>query len=443
MKYIPAMSRRDAEQQARAFAVKDDELWSQLRQLSPEEAAQLAAEGGLDAIRKSVPDLEFRLKVAKHQHWMTSNLDPRKTIAEYGQQLGIDPARLPPEPRPEKIALWKLDSLERSAKRELEIKESLHRNNAILKQIAPETSEFSFDGLFALWVKVRAPKIERKHASKIQLFKSVIGDVDYRTVTQSHAAKFRDHLASMGITKASQHNYLTVVRSMFSAAVSENKLPSNPISGVTVHGKRQNGKAHEDRPFTGAEERLILEKAVETKFGFKRHVEAMWMLRLLAWTGARPKEIAQLRKRDVYVELGVPLIHIREEQPLQSVKTSDPRKVPLHRAVADFVAYAKDADDDFIFARFPHDKNNGRSSWLTSRFGRFLRETCGIEERKKTLYSFRHRFIDATRNAGMPEEMSKALTGHSTGDVHGKYGRGAGLRTLAEAMAKVDPLSDN
>ena len=216
--------------------------------------------------------------------------------------------RLPPEPEPAKsifgsLTVWK----------EVQTRVDDYRiasaNNAILKKIAPQSSEFSFDGLFELWVKVREPKIKRKHASKIQLFKSVIGDVDYRTVTQSHAAKFRDHLATMGISKASQHNYLTVVRSMFSVAVSENKIPSNPISGVTVHGKRQNGKAHEDRPFTGAEERLILEKAEETKFGGKRHVEAMWMLRLLAWTGARPNEIAQLRKRDVYATRSAPDPH--------------------------------------------------------------------------------------------------------------------------------------
>ena len=41
VRYIPAMSRRDAEKRARSYAVKDDELWSLRRQLPPEEAAQL------------------------------------------------------------------------------------------------------------------------------------------------------------------------------------------------------------------------------------------------------------------------------------------------------------------------------------------------------------------------------------------------------------------
>jgi hypothetical protein len=110
--------------------------------------------------------------------------------------------------------------------------------------------------------------------------------------------------------------------------------------------------------------------------------------------------------------------------------------------VADFVEFAEKANTDFVFAAFPYDKNNGRAAWLVSNFSRFLRVTCGISNPQQTLYSFRHRFVDATRDAGIPEELSKALTGHSTGDVHGKYGRGAGFRVLSDAMAKVNPMAD-
>ena len=233
------------------------------------------------------------------------------------------------------------------------------------------------------------------------------------------------------------------MKALFSAAVSTNKLTVNPIFGVRVHGNpRRLFVDRNDRPFSGVEERLILKKAAETKLGGKRHQDVMWMLRLLIWTGARPREIAQLRKPDVYTESGVPLIHIREGHPLQSVKTSHARKVPLHSEVANFIAYANKASGDFIFGSFSHDKNNGRSAWLVNNFGKFLRETCGITDRKKTLVSARHRFIDATRDAEMSTEMSKALVGHSTGDVHGKYGRGAGLITLAEAVETLNPLKD-
>jgi integrase len=448
VKYIPAMSRRDAEKQARAFATQDDELWSKLRQLSATEAAHLASSGGLDKVRQSAPDLEFWLRVWRHQQTTFAGMDPRKTIREYGQQIGIDPARLPDEIGPEKTALMMYDGLRGAKDRERQTLEALQRHDSVLRKLIPQASEFSLDGLFQLWIKVREPRLTHRHDAIIKKFRDVIGDVDYRLVTQADIAKFRDHLATLQLSKESQGNYLTRLKALFSAAVNANKIATNPAAGVNVFGKKPRLKASEDRPFTGAEVRLILEKAEATKLGGQiggrgkeRHTEIMWMLRLLAWTGARPNEIAQLRKCDAGVDNGVSFIHIREGHPEQSVKTGDSRKVPLHKAVADFVSYAHKADD-FVFAAFPYNRINGRAAWLKSIFGRFLRQTCEVTEDSKTLYSLRHRFIDATRNAGVSEEMSKALTGHSTGDVHGRYGKGFDLRVLAEAMAKVNPLAD-
>ena len=425
VKYIPAMSQRDAEKQARAYAVADDERWSKLRGLSPKEA-KVVSFWGIDRLGDVLPTLEWKIAAAKQ-----------------------DQVALRDEIRTNKNDPATIESVNRQIQ-ELEARKTyllglLREQQELFENLTEDSSGFSLDDLFNLWVKVKEPKTTRKHASKMQLFKSVIGDVDYRTVTQAEAAKFRDHLATMDIEKPSQHNYLTVVRAMFSAAVSENKIPSNPISGITVHGKRPNGKAHEDRPFTGAEERLILERAAETKFGGNRHEDVMWVLKLLAWTGARPNEIAQLRKCDVYVEFGVPLIHIREGHPFQSVKTSDSRKIPLLPAVADFVAYAKKANDDFVFSSFSRNSCNGRAAWFMKNFRKLLNEKCDITgDRRKTLYSFRHRFADATRDprTGVSVEISKYLMGHSTGDVHGKYGRGVGLRQMAEAMAELNPLAD-
>jgi integrase len=136
------------------------------------------------------------------------------------------------------------------------------------------------------------------------------------------------------------------------------------------------------------------------------------------------------------------LIHIRADHPEQSVKTGKGRIVPLHPSVQEFIAFAE-TKDDFVFDTFPYDKNNGRIAYIGQRFGKFLREVCEIIEPQKTLYSFRHRFVDATRNAEVSEEMSKVLTGHSSGDIHGKYGRGPALKKLAEAISKVNPLADD
>jgi integrase len=208
---------------------------------------------------------------------------------------------------------------------------------------------------------------------------------------------------------------------MFSAAVSRTIITSNPASGITVNGEEPR---RDRRAFTGEQLKIILNMAAETKFGGKRHTEVMWLLRLAMWTGCRINEAAQLRKCDVYRQNGVPVIHIKEGHPQQSVKNGESvRKVPLHPVVAEgFLAFAQASETDFIFGAFPYNRDNGRAAYLITRFGKFLRETCGINEPGLKQHAIRHRFHDAMDNAEIIEARQKTITGHARGDVHGKYG---------------------
>lgn len=75
-----------------------------------------------------------------------------------------------------------------------------------------------------------------------------------------------------------------------------------------------------------------------------------------------------------------------------------------------------------------------RSKW----FGRYLRETCDIRDANKVFHSFRHSFKRMTRDAGLPEEVHDALTGHSSGGGIGRqYGRGFSLEPLFRAVDQV------
>jgi hypothetical protein len=70
-------------------------------------------------------------------------------------------------------------------------------------------------------------------------------------------------------------------------------------------------------------------------------------------------------------------------------------------------------------------------------FGRFLRQTAGVKDRRKVFHSFRHSFKRMARNAGVPEEFHDAITGHAGGGSVGKsYGRGVSLKPLLEAMER-------
>ena len=71
-------------------------------------------------------------------------------------------------------------------------------------------------------------------------------------------------------------------------------------------------------------------------------------------------------------------------------------------------------------------------------FGRLLRKKAGITDRRKVFHSFRHSFKRMARDAGIPEEMHDALTGHAGGGGVGKsYGRGVSLKPLIDAMDRI------
>ena len=87
-------------------------------------------------------------------------------------------------------------------------------------------------------------------------------------------------------------------------------------------------------------------------------------------------------------------------------------------------------------------KEGGYAGWIIRNFPKFRRDVCGITDDKVTLYSIRHRFVDAMREADVPEDKRHAISGHSIEKgAAGKYGKGAGLKALAAEMAKVDPLA--
>lgn len=302
---------------------------------------------------------------------------------------------------------------------------------------ASPAAEFTLDGLFAIWVRVKAPKIERKHRASLALFKAYLGDRDFRTVTTADVQGWCDDLAQSGHTYTTQKKHIENLQGLFSAVVPR-YMPASPAKGVKPDGRAVKARKGS---FTGAQLSSILTHAEATNFGGKRRVETLWLIRLAIWTGARINELAQLRKSDVGVESGIARIHFPAVENMAG-KTGS-RKVPLHPTVADaFLAYAQGSASEYIFGAFKDDPNNGRAGWLISNFRGFLDDACGITDRKLTLHSIRHRFHDALDNAGIAMDRQHVLVGHAGGDVHSRYGQGAGLKQLALDVAKLDPFSD-
>ena len=121
------------------------------------------------------------------------------------------------------------------------------------------------------------------------------------------------------------------------------------------------------------------------------------------------------------------------------------RPIPVHAQLIElgfikFVAAEAKARGEraWLFSQVAPGTTGARaySKW----FGRYI-GAQGVTDTAKVFHSFRHGFTDALRVAGVGEDVSRALVGHTQGGVLGRYGAkemAARYRhRLAEAIASV------
>jgi integrase len=457
IKYIKAQARPSALAEARLLSVKCDALIAAVGRMSGEERADIARDGGWKEweVRAGVHDLTLYLAqlIEERPAGEERQEGPRPNLyvaekPEKGPATRIDFGPPDDDSDPD-VQVVKMRRYARTFGREAA---AMRKARAGIPGAAPG----ALLALVDLWERIKAPRGTRtaqRTRQAVELLAKVIGnDVGPQQLTQAHIVAFRNAYAHKG--ESVQTKNLNSVRAVLAVAVDEGLIPINVAAGIRPR-KAVGGKLVDEnkkwKPFTAEEMRTILEKAKEVRWGqtsrshANKHEDVLWVLRLLIYTGARLNEICQLRPQDVYVEAGtgIPVLVIHDAGERQSIKnTASIRKVPLHPAVKEFMAYAQKAGNrDRVFAGLAYTKGSGYGGWLSSHFLKFRQEVCGITRPKVALHSFRHAYIDATINVGMPDEVSRAIVGHAGKGVHARYGQGAGLKVVAEWVAKVDPLA--
>lgn len=472
--------KKGAEIEARSLAHYHDGLFANLASMSADEKTELMKHGGVAGARRKAALAPFAEMLATFQgpnpreaasrlallNLPTRDITTKPIPATSITDLVVPRPQTPSRRRVVAVheglslatvagqALWQDDTRRALAKAHADFASA--RPFAFERTISTIEPEYTWDGLFELWKRKTDPKRTEQHPHTLRLLKEILGEMDYREVTPQHIDKFIKGMDERGISKPMQVKIRERVSGMFSAAVPL-VIPFNPCKGVTIDGKVEKTKV---RPFSGEQERAILATATKTRYGGKRHTEAMWLLHLEAFMGCRIREPSQLQCGDVGVESGVPVIHFRQEcaetgrkHPEKSIKTDEERTMPLHPALwdkkhpryvgADFRKFAKGDAGKFIFAAFEYSGDaRGRADWMIQNGGKLLK-AAGVTGPKRAYapnHSFRHRWNDAARNADWPKDFREAFMGEAKG-INAKYG-GKILVKMAGMLRDVDPLAD-
>lgn len=311
----------------------------------------------------------------------------------------------------------------------------------------------SLSDLAGKWEAERRPdrkSIEVAHRI-IKSFETVIGKLPASAITRAHTVMFKDKLMGAGKTAVNTNKYLTVLNVLLNFGVANGDLENNPARGVKVVVKQSAKDAR--HPFDLPALQAIFSSPVYTGDEYPAHLgheAAYWIPLLALFTGARREELCQLRPEDVYEEVyrdkegqdaACWVMRITDSDEGQGVKNAHSvRRVPLHaeliaRDFLEFVRAQKGKPRLF-------DKLKARSSRLEGdAFGKWfsyqMRNAWGITDSKLVFHSFRHCFKDYCREAEIPEEVSDALSGHSSPKVSRRYGGlSYPLRPLVEAVQR-------
>jgi len=172
-----------------------------------------------------------------------------------------------------------------------------------------------------------------------------------------------------------------------------------------------------------------------------------WMPILSLFHGSRMEEWGGAKVKDIRHQNDIYYLDLME----RSLKTENAnRRVPIHPHVIalGFLKYVEErrqAGDHYLFPEFPHDVSDAvdpeASTRQFTKWWGLWSDANGFENPSNNFHSFRHAFIRNCRGV-MDAELRSFLVGHRPKKEEAsegfKYGDGAELKTLFDAISKVD-----
>ena len=301
--------------------------------------------------------------------------------------------------------------------------------------------------LFEEYVKERkpSPATVKSFGAKVRSLQSFLGHDDARRITMRDVALWKDNLLESGKADGSpmgaktvRETYLPAIKSTLKHGVASGQLRENVAAGVTVAGRRRPARLRSPG-FTDEEARRILAATLEkqsTRLSPESERAIRWIPWLLAYTGARVNEIAQLRVEDVKQVDNIWTLTITPEA--GSTKDGNARVVALHPHLVKqgFPKVVKGCEGRIFFdpsrARQGSDQNP-QSKKVGEHLAKWVRDHVGITDpRIKPNHGWRHRFKTIARDLRMIPEVRDYIQGHVPRNESEGYGDTSPKATLAE-----------
>jgi integrase len=303
--------------------------------------------------------------------------------------------------------------------------------------------------LFEAWVKSKQPA-----QSTVESWRTVFNalrrdfpDRSASAIKPEEAQQWLDKLITAERTAFTVHNtWLRATRTVF-AWGARRKLTSNPFGEAVVDVPRR--KQLRPKWLYEHERKTILRAAAEiAKIDSPDDAARHWVPWLLAYTGARPQDITQLRGKDVQEVDGIWTINITPEA--ETVKSAQARRVPLHEHLIErgFLNFVKLSGEGPLFYRprrsqpdntEPTKQSKSPAAQVRQRLAAWVREIGVDDEHISPNHAWRHTFKLIGRRIEQEDTLLDYICGHAPATVGRGYGEPT-LKDLAQVIQKVSEI---
>lgn len=237
------------------------------------------------------------------------------------------------------------------------------------------------------------------------------------------------------LSPRSVNKFFQTVRSLFNWATAHDYITQNP---AVVLQDVDEGRGRDARaPFDDAD----LE-AFFPRLESKASKTELWIARILAYSGMRLGETAQLRKADVHCVDGVWVFDVNADGGKQVKNTSSIRRVPVHPRLKELglLDLVAKADDGTLWPElWAHSsaERYGPGHNLSKVLMRHLRSS-GVADGRKVIHSFRHTVSTRLKALDVPEYHIADILGHENDNITtGRYGKAATPAQLHSVLSKL------
>lgn len=222
---------------------------------------------------------------------------------------------------------------------------------------------------------------------------------------------------------ATARRYMNDINAAVSRAIRENDLNyRNPFAQLEIEGGKHTRESR--LPFDD-DDMQKLEPIMETD----DDLGLIW--ETLRDTGARLGEIVGLRGMDI--DKRFKTIHIRPYAGRDLKTGHSRREIPIPTALLDkLLTRATEDPASPLFPQYVRERGNDTcSQTLMKRLRRV------IKDKRKAVYSLRHRMKDLLRDTDCPENLAREIMGHTDQSSAANYGRGPSVDAKRTALEKA------